>query len=47
MPPAVIAVPATISGRAPVRAMTWLTIPETTTMVPANGRNARPDFSAL
>jgi hypothetical protein len=47
MPPAVTAVPVSISRRVPVRAISWPTIAETTTIVPANGRKASPDFSAL
>ena len=38
MPPVVAAPPANMSGRAPVRLISWETMPETTTIVPANGR---------
>src|SRR5260370_26916535 len=47
MPTAVIDAPATMNGRAPTRLMSWDTTPDISTTVPANGRNATPDLSAL
>ena len=47
MPPVVIAAPASIGALAPMRPISCPTIPETTTIVPASGRKATPDRSAL
>jgi hypothetical protein len=42
-----IAVPASISGRAPILLITWEMTPDISTTTAAKGRNATPDFSAL
>ena len=47
MPPAVMAVPDRISGRAPVRAITWPAITATTMIATAIGRKATPVLTAL
>ncbi len=47
MPTAVIAAPASISGRAPIRAISCETIPDITTITAANGSAPSPALSGL